>query len=439
MQGVYAKHYGLSLVDIAKVILFVRLFDAISDPVIGYLSDNYRLRHGTRKPYMIVGAVITAVGGYFLYSPSSDVSILYFAFWFTMIFFGFTLFEIPHLAWGGEISHDAHEKTLTYNIRTAAGYSGAILFYSIPLLPIWDTPDITPETLHFSAVISLILMLPLLYFCVKKVPDGICDRQNNDDSIIDQALVDKKSSDLPKTLRSIKDNRPLLIFLSAFVFSGISLGMWYGLVFIYVDAYLGKGTLFAEINLIVFVIGVLSSLIWIKVAKFIGKRDTWLIAMILGLVVFVMTDKLSPETVTYEQILLLLSANIICFVCVESLPQSMLSDIVDYTTLKFHIYRGSSYFSIFLFLYKGTFAIGGALGFAIVGAYGFDLTKSQHLAHEVSGLMLAMTWIPGAFAVFAMIFIAMSPISARRHRVIRRRLDKLETRARNGLENTIHL
>ena len=438
VQGVYAKYYGLSLVDIAKVILFVRLFDAISDPVIGYLADNYQLRYGSRKPYIVAGAVITAVSGYFLYSPSSDVDILYFAFWFTLIFFGFTLFEIPHLAWGGEISHDAHDKTLAYNMRTAAGYSGAVLFYSIPLLPLWDTTDINPETLHFSAIVSLVLVVPLLFTCVKKVPDGICGGQHNDDSLIDHIPLDKESTNVSKTLRSIKDNRPLLIFLSAFIFSGISLGMWYGLVFIYVDAYLDKGELFAEVNLVVFIIGVLSSLIWIKVAKFVGKRNTWLIAMILCLIVFMMTGKLTPETVTYTQILLLLSANIVCFVCVESLPQSMLSDIVDYATLKFRIYRGSSYFSVFLFLYKGTFAIGGALGFAITGAYGFDPTKTQHVAHEMSGLILAMTWIPGVFAVFAMVFIVMSPISARRHKVVRRRLDKLEARTHTRMMTIRH-
>jgi len=121
--GIYAKHYGLALTTIALVILIARLVDAVTDPIIGYLADRYRLKYGTRKPFMVIGGLITICSGYFLYSPPDDVTVLYFSFWFFLIYIGLTLFEIPHLAWGGEISHDALEKTETYNLRTAAGYS----------------------------------------------------------------------------------------------------------------------------------------------------------------------------------------------------------------------------------------------------------------------------------------------------------------------------
>ena len=49
VQGIYAKHYGLALTTIAGVILFVRLFDAITDPIIGYLSDKSRIKTGHPK------------------------------------------------------------------------------------------------------------------------------------------------------------------------------------------------------------------------------------------------------------------------------------------------------------------------------------------------------------------------------------------------------
>ena len=128
VQGIYAKHYGLSLTTIAGILLFARLFDAITDPVIGYLSDKSRIKTGTRKPTMILGAAVLVSSAYFLYSPPENVSALYFAFWFVVFYLGFTLFNIPHLAWGGEISHGTHEKTQTYTLRTAVGYSGTVLF-----------------------------------------------------------------------------------------------------------------------------------------------------------------------------------------------------------------------------------------------------------------------------------------------------------------------
>ena len=82
VQGVYAKHYGLSLEGLALVFLCSRVFDAITDPLIGYLSDRYYQRTGTRKPFMLAGGVLFVVSAYFLYIPPTTPSLLYFFFWF---------------------------------------------------------------------------------------------------------------------------------------------------------------------------------------------------------------------------------------------------------------------------------------------------------------------------------------------------------------------
>lgn len=421
MQGIYAKHYGLPLTTIASVILFVRLFDAVTDPIIGILSDKHHLKYGTRKPFMVAGAILMAIGGYFLYTPPINVSVTYFCLWFMAFYLGFTLFEIPHLAWGGEISHDTQEKNQTYNLRTAAGYSGLVLFYSLPLLPIWETSEITPETLKFSAVLSGFLILPLLYFSMKKVPNGRCYKVNNSQS--DKKYVGhRKKQEVIKVIKSVVYNKPLLLFLGAFVFAGGSLGVWLGLLFIFIDVYLGMGALFSEIFLIALIVGVVASLVWIRVARYVGKKNAWLIAMVLGVMSFGYTGVIEPENVSYESLLFLLIINTLCFVCVESLPQSMLSDIVDYSTLKFGSYRGSTYFSLYLFTFKGAFALGGALGIGIAGWYGFDPTKSLNTVTSVQGLRIAMVWIPVLLALLSIIFIVLSPINERRHRIIRQRL-----------------
>src|SRR5579859_5757407 len=64
VQGIYAKYFGLSLTAIAGIVLFARAFDAVIDPMCGYLSDRYRARTGTRKPLLVVGGVIYFVGAY---------------------------------------------------------------------------------------------------------------------------------------------------------------------------------------------------------------------------------------------------------------------------------------------------------------------------------------------------------------------------------------
>ena len=58
LSGIYAKHYGLSLASIASVMLVARLFDAISDPSVGYFSDRQCIRRGTRKPMILCGGLL---------------------------------------------------------------------------------------------------------------------------------------------------------------------------------------------------------------------------------------------------------------------------------------------------------------------------------------------------------------------------------------------
>jgi len=432
VQGIYAKYYGLPLTTIASVILFVRLFDAITDPIIGYLSDKSRIKRGTRKPTVILGAIVLASSGYFLYSPPDDVSTLYFAFWFTVFYLGYTLFNIPHLAWGGEISHSTHGKTQTYTLRTVAGYAGVALFYSIPLLPIWETTDITPDTLELSSIVSGLLMLPLLYLCMRRVPDGGCYSE-------EELSIDKSGkpaitpfSQFSNTVKNVIHNKPLLLFLGAFLFAGSGLGMWLGLYFIYADAYLGMGALFASISLTALVVSILGAFIWLEIAKYLGKKRTWLLVMLLSIAAFAYTGCLDPENVGYWSLLLLSISAVTCFIGVEFLPQSMLSDIVDYSTWKFRTYRGSTYFALFMFTYKATLAVGGALGFAIAGWYGFDPASTTQTESGITGLKLAMTWAPTLLVIISMIFIVLSPITARRHGIIRRRLDAIEARPKKN-------
>ena len=58
LGGIYAKYYGLSLTSIAGVILAAKLFDAVTDPLIGYYSDRWRLKIGSRKPLILVGVLL---------------------------------------------------------------------------------------------------------------------------------------------------------------------------------------------------------------------------------------------------------------------------------------------------------------------------------------------------------------------------------------------
>ena len=69
LSGLYATHHGLALSSIAMVMLIAGIFDAVTDPLIGYFSDRYHARTGTRKPFIIGGALLSIISAYFLFIP----------------------------------------------------------------------------------------------------------------------------------------------------------------------------------------------------------------------------------------------------------------------------------------------------------------------------------------------------------------------------------
>ena len=141
IQGIYAKYFGLALTAVAMVLLISKLFDAVTDPIIGYLSDRYHAHTGSRKLFVICGSLLFIVAGYFLFVPGgfdtwethSHVTTGYFLVWFLVFYLAFTLFEIPHLAWGNELAASSQEKTVIYSWRTLGVSLGSLLFFAIPL------------------------------------------------------------------------------------------------------------------------------------------------------------------------------------------------------------------------------------------------------------------------------------------------------------------
>ena len=98
------------------VLFFVpRLVDAITDPIMGFISDNTRSRWGRRRPYIFVGAIITGITYVVMWQlyPENGLTFNFFYFLgFSLVFYlGLTIFATPYVAMGYEMSSDFHERT----------------------------------------------------------------------------------------------------------------------------------------------------------------------------------------------------------------------------------------------------------------------------------------------------------------------------------------
>ena len=432
IQGVYAKYHGLSLTTIASIILLARIFDAVTDPLIGHYSDKYRRRTGTRKPIILFGGLLLMISSYFLYIPYGEVSAYYFACWFMALYLALTVFEIPHVAWASEIARTSESKAKIYSVRSMAGYLGLILFYSVPMLPFFETQDITPKTLEISMIIAGILILPLLYVCIKNTPNGLSSLPDSEEKISDLTMCSQADRNQAGLFGSIVGNKPLLLFLGAYLFYGIGAGMWYGMIFLYVDGYLGLGENFAKMFLLAFVLGLAITPIWCKLSINFGKKNIMAIAMALLIASFFYTGTLTPGEAGLQELIILKIVNTIGNVCIVAIAPAMLSEIIDYSAWKYRSENTATYFSLFTFITKANSAAGMALGLAIAGWYGFDATTTVQSPESVTGLMLSMKWLPVSFVFVALLLTVCNPINIRRHRTIRHCLDRRSRRAQRS-------
>ena len=414
LQSIYAEHYGLSLAAIATVIFVARLFDTVTDPVMGYWSDRYYARTGTRKPFMFFGGLMFIVGAYFLFNPSGTVSVLYFLGFILLFYLGYTLLSIPHYAWGNDISGDSISSTKVYAVRAGFMFFGILLFYALPQLPMFESTEFTPQVLRWAVIIAAVMLIPSLYLSLKYVPNSlekICNQNNI-----------SRSHELGKTSifvlwNSVKCNKPFLLFLGAFILWGTGVGCWSGLLFIFINTYLSMGEYFSMVALISVAGSLMSVNLLSRLALNWGKVVAWIVSSLLttiSMLLMLFLDPLKPNLTLLVAIMLMAYLGSISFMI---FAPALLSDIVDYGSWKYEGQFAGSYFSLFMMVAKANDAIGLALGLAVVNGFGFSLTTSND-ANAVFGLKLAAIWIPAVLFLLSIIIIRKIPINSRRHAII---------------------
>lgn len=408
LPGIYAKHFGIELTAIATVMFLIRLFDGISDPTIGYLADRHRSRGGSRKLWVAAGAIGLVVASAFLFMPPKPITVHYYLAWSMLFFLSYTVFEIPHLTWGSELTRGYNARARIYGIRAVASKIGILGFYAMPLLPIYTSNEYTPELLEDAVYIGVAVMIVGLGWSLWRAPPGYI-------------FPSKGAESLAVVARSIVMNKPLMIYFYGFVFVGLSYGMWFGLLYLYLDQYLLMGNKVALVFTLATFISMFSAYLWTKVIELTSKSITWAMGMFMYCMGVLGLLYVSADT-SWWIVLLLITMAFIAFACHNVAALSILADIADYGKLKFHKDRGATYFAINNLLYKVGLAFGGSIALAVAGGMGFDPALTIQSAQAVEGLKIGFIILPLLSMLIAIILILKTPINQRRHCIIVKRL-----------------
>ena len=122
----YAQDLGLGLGLVGAILLGSRIWVAVSDPLVGVLSDHINTPWGRRRPWMVAGTPIALISLWFLLVPGEGVGGGYLLGWTIALYIGGTMILIPYNAWGAEISGHYHERARVTSFREIFVLAGGI-------------------------------------------------------------------------------------------------------------------------------------------------------------------------------------------------------------------------------------------------------------------------------------------------------------------------
>ena len=125
---------GVSATAVGVIIILVRCWDVITDPIFGQISDTTHTRWGRRRHWFVLGIPLQVFCAWYLFMPPTDAGPFYLAFWLFMIYISSTIIAISHLSWGAELSPNYHERARIQGYREFALIGGMIATLAIPAL-----------------------------------------------------------------------------------------------------------------------------------------------------------------------------------------------------------------------------------------------------------------------------------------------------------------
>ncbi len=415
----YVEYTHVELATIGLIFMVARLLDAVTDPLIGYLSDITRSRYGARKPWIAAGAAIAVLSVLFYFIPPSSAGAFYFFFWSTLLFLGWTMMTIPYNAWASELTSDYHERTRLFAYRNALGGTGGLLFVASPILLLYWTGS-TEYSLELMKILALGLavLIPLsVGIALYKVPHGT--PQSTQPSSV-RGLFD-----------SLRRNRVIWLFATITFVGGTSQGLVVSLQFLHVSNYLGLGSYLPFMGIGQMGVYLVSIPIWLHLVKRFGKHRPWAFSS-FGLALIapvILLLEPGPQSIIPIFILSILTGFLSGPMAVS--PQSMLTDIIDLDVMRTGVSRAGNYFAFLTLLSKATTAIGAGLGLTLVGLFGYDPKATDHDAMAVLGLLLVLGAVPAVLGTLNGVLILRYPLDARRQKIIRRRIDGRMARVAN--------
>ncbi len=387
--GLYIMKFSTDVLLIAPAVMGTifgvsRVWDAISDPLVGYLSDRTRHSLGRRRLWLLLSILPIAGAFIMVFSPPASLHGTALIAWMAVGVIGFysaaTIFIVPHMSLGAELTPNYHERSRLYGLRHAAFTIGSILaLVSMQLLINAErvSEAAVRQTAFELSALAALVTAGLILFAVARL------RERPDY----QGRVNASPFGAFKDVW--RNHHARLVLVVSFVENIGSAVI--GILTLYVAQYVvGRPELAALIILSYMIPSTLSVPLWIPLSRRFGKIRLWMFSMMLTGVSFggmFSLPWLEPDIRLLTIFILAMFAGLAAG-CDGTIAPSVQSDIIDYDEYMTGERKEGSYFAAFNFVNKSATGVMILITGYVLQFSGFVPNQLQSMEVQVSMVFL---------------------------------------------------
>ncbi len=409
---------GLNPAVAGSILAISKIWDALTDPVIGILTDRTRSRWGRRRPWLLFGAIpfgLMFLAQWWIPFAGNPAALFWYYLLVAIIFSScFSAVNLPYTALTPELTQDYDERTSLSNYRFAFSISGSLVSAVVHPLIVGQFPrDPALGYLVSGAIWAVLAVLPL-FWCFW----GTQERYH----------VESEPLPIVEQLKIALNNRAYLLVIGIYLCSWLAVQITATIIPYYITFRMGlPGSWISFTILGVQGTALVMLFVWNAVSQKLGKREVFFLGMGLWMVAQIGLLTLQPGQTILMLILAVMAGMGVAVAYL--IPWSMLPDVIDLDEVTTGQRREGVFYSLMVLLQKvglaaGLFLVGQALNWS-----GFVSTTSNPPPVQPESAILALRVmigpVPLVILIVGVIFAWFYPLTRQKHQEV---LDQLAQR-----------
>jgi len=409
LMPLYAITMGLDAKAIAGIFFTTKMFDVVTDPIFGIVSDRYGTPWGRRRPWLVIGTLILMLAIYMLFIPTGQVDSGYLFGWLIVVYVGWTLTTVSHTAWALELSPDYDQRTDITGWLQVAAMLGMM---SVALTPALMEQFGSPTHADKVAAVGwmLIILLPVAVFiCLRSLPEPTSPPPAHIGFRRALAIVAGNWALLRLLAANAAITAAYAVVQSLFVF------------FVTYTLLLGDRTGFTLFFLMIG--GMVFIPVWVKLAQHFTKHATMQLAVLYGMVVPALMFFLPPGQLWLAALAFLFVGAITS--AHEMLPRTMMADVCDHDQAASGSERMGLYYALLQLSSKLAAGLMASGIYMALSWIGFDPDAgAENSRAMIDNVRYLIVFTPIAAYVLVLLLMWKYPIDRNRQKELRRIIDE---------------